>query len=137
MKKRNKILLTILIIIIAVVCIGSIVYYNIEAKLNNLADLPISDVDLTKLDDGVYSGSYSTFPITAEVKVIIKDHQITKIDLVKHTNGQGQAAEVLPGRVVEAQSLDVDAITGATYSSKVILKAIENALNSDVVTANR
>jgi len=31
--------------------------------------------------------------------------------------------------VVEAQTLEVDAISGATYSSKVILKAIENALN--------
>ncbi|GAI95081.1 unnamed protein product, partial [marine sediment metagenome] len=33
-------------------------------------------------------------------------------------------------KVVEAQTLQVDAVSGATYSSKVILKAIENALNN-------
>jgi len=35
---------------------------------------------------------------------------------------------VIVDSVIENQSLDVDAISGATYSSKVILKAIENAL---------
>jgi uncharacterized protein with FMN-binding domain len=53
---------------------------------------------------------------------------IKKIEIVRHLNGQGKPAEVIPDRVIEMQSLDVDIISGATYSSKVILKAIENAL---------
>jgi uncharacterized protein with FMN-binding domain len=85
---------------------------------------------LSKTNDGVYSGSYKVFPVVAEVKVTVKNHKISNIELVKHENGKGSSAEILPGKVVEAQSLDVDIISGATYSSKVILKAIENALNS-------
>ncbi|TYB94365.1 MAG: FMN-binding protein, partial [Kosmotoga sp.] len=50
------------------------------------------------------------------------------IELIEHNHGRGEAAEVIPEKVVEAQSLKVDIITSATYSSKVILKAIENAL---------
>ena len=57
-----------------------------------------------------------------------RKHMIKEIELKKHDNGQGFPAEIIPGKVVEAQSLEVDIVSGATYSSKVILKAIENAL---------
>jgi uncharacterized protein with FMN-binding domain len=60
--------------------------------------------------------------------VTVREHKITEIVLVKHENGKGTAAEIIPNKVVEAQSLDVELISGATYSSKVMLKAIENAL---------
>jgi len=68
------------------------------------------------------------FPVSAKVKVVVKGHRITGIELVEHRHGRGAAAEAIPGRVVEAQCLAVDTVAGATYSSKVILKAIENAL---------
>ena len=64
------------------------------------------------------------------MKVFVKDHKIERIELVKHRNGKGAPAEAITGKVVEAQSLQVDAISGATYSSKVILQAIENALTA-------
>jgi uncharacterized protein with FMN-binding domain len=51
---------------------------------------------------------------------------------LEHRNGQGEAAEVIPQMVVDAQSLQVDAISGATFSSKVILLAIEDALKMDL-----
>ncbi|NCC85175.1 MAG: FMN-binding protein [Clostridia bacterium] len=47
---------------------------------------------------------------------------------MKHVNGMGQAAEALPSQVVEAQTLQVDLVSGASFSSKVILLAIEDAL---------
>jgi uncharacterized protein with FMN-binding domain len=100
----------------------------LEANLNKLADLPVSDIDFTRIKDGIYHGNYSTFPVSAEVSVTVKDHKITGIELVKHVNGQGKAAEVITEKVTKAQTLDVDIVSGATYSSKVILKAIENAL---------
>ncbi|MFO8059504.1 MAG: FMN-binding protein, partial [Bacillota bacterium] len=78
--------------------------------------------------DGTYDGSHEVFPVSVEVRVTVQDHRITRIELVKHTHGRGEAAEVIPDRVLEAQTLKVDAISGATYSSKAILKAIEDAL---------
>lgn len=103
---------------------------SIEANLENLADKEISNIDLSKVRDGVYTGSYKMFPIDVEVEVTVSKHRISKIKLIKHNNGQGKSAEVIPDRVVEAQTLEVDIVTGATYSSKVILKAIENAIES-------
>ena len=129
MKKSHLIFLTILILFIGIIFAVIGVKTYLEANLKQLVDLKISDVDLTKLEDGVYVGNYKAFPVAAEVKVTINKHEITEIELVKHSNGQGASAETIPAKVVEAQTLDVDIVSGATYSSKVILKAIENALN--------
>jgi uncharacterized protein with FMN-binding domain len=105
----------------------SFVEANMKRKLR---ETTISDVDLLKVADGTYGGSYGIFPVLVEVKVTVKDHRITAIDLVKHRTGQGQGAAALPAKVIAAQSLKVDAVSGATLSSKVVLKAIENALRA-------
>lgn len=47
------------------------------------------------------------------------------LQLPLQSNGQGSGADVIPLRVVEAQSLNVDIVSGATYSSKIILLAIK------------
>lgn len=128
MKKKRMVLISILVVLIGIALAGVLIFTNADANLKQLVNIPISEVDLSKIDDGVYKGSYKSFPIAAEVEVTVKDHAIKQIDLIKHENGQGAKAEIIPDRVVGAQSLKVDTVSGATYSSKVILKAIENAL---------
>jgi uncharacterized protein with FMN-binding domain len=123
--------LIILLVVVAVLAAGGFIAYQIaNSSLKNLSKVPVSDVDMSKIADGTYVGSYSSFPVVAEVSVTLKNHVITNIDLVKHQNGQGGGAERIPGQVIETQSLQIDAVSGATYSSKVILKAIEDALLS-------
>lgn len=129
MKKKTIIVLGILAVFGVVLYFAAVgVVRNIESNLAHLVDLPIANVDLSQIEDGTYTGKYESFPLAAEVEVRVADHVITGIELVRHSHGQGEAAEAIPARVVEAQSLEVDVVTGATYSSKVILKAIENAL---------
>jgi uncharacterized protein with FMN-binding domain len=131
MKKGYKIILAVLIFIMLAAAAGNIFYSRLERNLQALRDLPIQNINLSSFADGAYHGSYKEFPVAAEVLVTIKDHRITDIDLIKHSNGQGASAEIIPAKVVEAQALSVDIVSGATYSSKVILKAIENALTKD------
>jgi uncharacterized protein with FMN-binding domain len=134
MRRKQVVTLTILAVVIVIAYFGvaTIKSYlkTIEANLEQLTTTPISDVDMSQVADGVYTGSYHAFPMTAEVRVTVKDHRISGIELAKHINGRGSQAEAITGRVVEAQTLTVDAVSGATYSSMVILRAIENALNS-------
>ncbi len=126
--KRKRIIILVAVAV-AVIVTGLAVVKSIVAGLERqFAGITVSEVKLAGLADGVYSGSSAVFPISAEVKVTVKDHAITSIELASHNHGRGAAAEVIPDRVVEAQTLQVDVISGATYSSKVILKAIENAL---------
>lgn len=128
MKKKLLIILLVIVAVIGVSAFGLMSY--LESNLEQLTDMTMSDIDLSVIPDGVYTGSYKMFPVDATVKVTITDHKIAGIELVEHGNGKGQPAEIIPEKVLEAQSLKVDAVTGATYSSQVILKAIENALLS-------
>lgn len=126
-KKRARIIIVLIVIIGVLIAIWGTMAY-LQTNLKRLSDLKIENVDISAIKDGIYVGSYNSFPVAAVVNVTISNHTIAEIDLVKHNNGQGKAAEIIPDRVVEAQSLEVDIVTGATYSSKVILKAIEDAL---------
>lgn len=92
--------------------------------------LKIDNIDLSKISDGEYVGSCNVDFISTKVVVTVKDHKIENINIMEHKNGKGKPAEIITDKVVEAQSLQVDTVSGATNSSKVILKAIENALES-------
>lgn len=128
MKKPIKVLLVILSFIVLLVVAGVIFFSLITRDLEALKDKSIQDVDLSLVSDGTYEGNYDSFPVSVTVEVTVRDHSISNIELIKHITGQGQAAESIPETVIEKQSLEVDVVSGATYSSKVILLAIEDAL---------
>ncbi|KZL90766.1 FMN-binding protein [Clostridium magnum] len=105
-------------------------FFNMMKYRTIIKELSISKVDLSKIPDGNFTGSFDAIFVEAKVNVIVKNHKIVDVKLINHKNERGQKAEVIPQKVVHAQSLQVDAVSGATNSSKVILKAIENALIS-------
>jgi uncharacterized protein with FMN-binding domain len=100
------------------------------------ANLVISDVDLSQVPDGVHSGSFDVRIVAADVKVEVQSGRIESIEIVRHSHGRGAAAEAVTQSVLQTQSLSVDAVSGATMSSKVILKAIENALTGAALRGN-
>lgn len=128
MKKRYRVLTIIIVVLVLVFIAGRIILTNIENNLKELTLLEINDVNLTNVKDGDYIGTYSSFPVSVEVKVTIENQQIVNIDILKHDNGKGKDAETIIDDVINEQSIEVDLISNATYSSKVILKAIEEAL---------
>lgn len=86
-------------------------------------------VDKTRLINGVYEGSYRKGPNKAVAKVFIKEQKIDKIEILKHSNWKGKKAEsIIPQRIIEQQSTSVESVTGATNSSRVIMNAVQVAL---------
>lgn len=131
MKKKIISTLSIAILILGVVAFlfrGQLVRLYYFALLPNLT---INTPDLGRIEDGRYKGEYDGHLVSVELTTVIKDHQIVEIILDEHDHQRGVSAEVIPDKIIEAQSLDVDAITGATQSSNVIRKAVENALTID------
>lgn len=129
MKRKTIIIIAIVAVVITGIAItAKIVIGSIESNLEELKYLQIDEVDMSTIKDGTYSGEYSALPVSAKVKVTVEGHQIKDIELLEHVNGQGSGAEIIPATVVEKQTLQIDTVSGATYSSTVILKAIENAL---------
>ncbi len=84
--------------------------------------------DLKMIADGEYIGEYKCGLVRAKVNVVIQNHSIVSFTILEHDNGKGGKAEKIVDDVIKAQSLNVDVVSGATVSSKVILKAGEMAL---------
>jgi uncharacterized protein with FMN-binding domain len=94
--------------------------------------LAVSDISPTEVRDGTYEGEQDNIPITAKVEVVVKSGTIAAIKVLEQSHGPGHSADAIIGRVISAQSLKVDAVTGASLSSKVMLKALETALEKGV-----
>jgi uncharacterized protein with FMN-binding domain len=122
------ILKIVLIALVVLVAAGYCAYLYIDNNQRRMVRATIPDVDLSRVPDGTYPGACDVFPVSVEVRVAVKDHRICGIEIVKHRNGKGASAESIVTRVMNAQSLNVDVVSGATISSKVILKAVANAL---------
>ena len=124
--------------ILGVICVGVLIgaifggkyLISVQKYKKIVKEIKISSVDLSKISNGTYIGSCDALVVAATVSVTVKDHKIINITILKHKTERGKPAEVIPEKVVKAQSLQVDTITGATNSSKIILKSIENALNT-------
>lgn len=124
-------------IIIGIVCIalisggilGGRYLYQTWRYKKIISEIVISNPNFSKLQDGIYKGSFDAIMIASEVSVTVEDNKIKEIKIDKHKNERGQKGEAIIDRVIAAQSLKIDTISGATNSSKVLLKAIDNALN--------
>jgi len=92
------------------------------------SDFDYSSLDLSSALDGTYTGSEDGGIVKASVEVTVKDQVITQVTILTHECGKGKPAEVIVKDIVEQNSLAVDAISGATFSSGVIKMAVYNAL---------
>jgi uncharacterized protein with FMN-binding domain len=97
-------------------------------EIKALQALTVEDVSVASVKDGVYEGYQDNKIVTARVRVTVEDGRIADIRLLQHNHGPKHGADQILGRILEKQSLMVDAVSGATYSSKVVLKAVELAL---------
>ncbi len=123
---RYKKVSIILSCIVVFLLLGILVIFN--QSIEKAKYLVVNDVDLSQIKDGQYIGEYSIFLVYAEVEVTIKNHDIKKIQVLKHDNGLGRNAEVIKEDIIKQKSLNVDTISGATVSSKCIMKAVEYAI---------
>lgn len=113
------------IMLIVHICVYLIDFLNYQKAIE---DIHIYGVDMNNVEDGSYIGEYDAGYVYAKVQVIVKNHSITDVDLIKHVTEHGKTAEIITEEMVNKQSIEVDAVSSATNSSKVIMKACENAL---------
>ena len=99
-----------------------------EAEEEVLPKLPYAD--------GVYVGSSRGYGGTVRVQVTMENGSITEVGILDASHETKQflrRAKRLLTTVVEAQSWEVDAVSEATYTSRGILGAVQNALTGEVV----
>ena len=128
MKKWVIVLIVVVTVVVGLAVAAGIVVKKFGTMAREMSSMTFENIDISKVRDGVYRGECNLFPVTAAVKVNVEGGRVTSIEVLKHMHGKGYGADALAQRVVEAQSLNVDAVSGASGSSKAMRKAIENAL---------
>lgn len=83
--------------------------------------------------EGALTATAEGFGGDVTVTVVVEGDDIVSVTAVgaDETPGIGSnALEQLPGKIAEADSTDVDGVSGATYTSDAIKKAVDEALSS-------
>jgi len=104
---------------------------SISNEIEQIKSMDISHVDPATVPDGEYTGE---FPFRQRylyrVKVTVKSGRIANIEVLENGTENEYAEKglgVIP-RILRKQSPEVDAVSGATVSSKALMKCVEKAL---------
>ncbi|MGI6151082.1 MAG: FMN-binding protein [Christensenellales bacterium] len=105
-------------------------------------EIPVADardedfVSMPAYVPGTYRGEGDGYGGTLEVDVTVDEYGITDVTIVSHNEDPkvaGEALTALPEAIMQAQSADVDAVSGATMTSDAIVSAVMNALGLAMV----
>lgn len=99
--------------------------------MSEIKQLVVREIDLAKVPDGVYAGSYHKGRWTYDVEVTVREHRMvavkntnTRMAAVKDWNDKAEAA------MLDKQKVNIDVVSGATLNSKAFGKAVEVALST-------
>jgi len=122
----------VLIVLVVLGVAGGIGWSFLSKEHKEARNLSLNVVDFSRLNDGTYVGAYEggMYKWRAnEVQVTVSSGRVTQIEPLRGVEDQGNGStQMLYDRVIAAQSLQVDTISGATLTSKAYLQAVENAL---------
>ena len=101
---------------------------------------PTTEVPVGGYTDGTYTGSGTGFGGTITVQVTVSNHKIVSINILdasSETASYFANAQGVISRIISSQSPNVDAVSGATYSSNGIISAVQNALSQAIPSGNQ
>ena len=132
--KKRTVLFVIMFLLLVGFVLGILYLKSVADYRQAVRETTFEDINISDIPDGVYVGEYDVDFIYAKVEVTVQNGEITNINILEHRHERGKTAEVITDSIVDEQKIDVDAISGATNSSTVIKKAVENALKSRKLT---
>jgi uncharacterized protein with FMN-binding domain len=125
---KKPVIILIVLLVFAVISVG----IGLSSLNRGMAEIKadvVNPVDIAAIADGAHRGQYCKGRWCYSVEVTVQD---TKITGVRTTDRKMDANFKLNKRLIEQvillQKVNVDAVAGATVTSKALLKAIENAL---------
>lgn len=89
--------------------------------------------------DGTYTGFGTGFRGTTEVSVTVENGAITQIEVTSYQDDEQffeRAQSGVIDAIISAQSVNVDTVSGATFSSNSIIEAVSDALGQEFSNPN-
>ena len=128
--KKKILLALILLLFLGGLVLGILYLKDVADYKQAVEEITFEEINISDVSDGVYIGEYDVNFIYAKVEVTVENGEIKSVNILEHRQERGKAAESVTDKIVDEQKIDVDAIAGATNSSTIIKKAVENALKN-------
>ena len=130
MKKRTR---KLILCLCAALLLAGAVFLGLYVKSLSdyrraVAGIMFEGVDIAGVADGAYTGEFDAGFVYARVQVTVRGGVLEQVEILEHKNGRGASAESILQDMAERQDVYVDTVSGATNSSLVLEKAVENAL---------
>lgn len=116
-----------------ILLLGAIGVFFATRGMGEIRRLSFDDIDLSRIKDGTYIGSYHKTRWTYDVKVVVKNHSILavldtneRMRRMKDFDGKAAAA------IIARQSVKIDVVSGATINTRAFQKAAETALKKAI-----
>ncbi len=105
-----------------------------ESESRRVREVVLPEPELSRLEDGLHTGEVRYRDGLYRLNVRIRDHRIVELQVVEGARDRrDREALAVLGRVVAEQRLNVDAVSGATRSSKLYLLAAYHALTGETL----
>lgn len=117
-------------IVLPLVILGAAAAFMQSVRLNKYRQMPIKNTVLSGIKDGLHEGEAQVGNYTYKVRVYVENNKITKIEAADaRKSSYVTYAEGVFAKIIKAQNANMDAVTGATTTSKAYMKAVEDALD--------
>ena len=120
------------LIVAGLLIAGGVGWMKAGKEHKEILSLPFEEIDFDHLRDGIYEGYFDGGIYgwrENKIRITVEAGAITVIRVLEHKENQSEEfIDGLFGRVLEERSLEVDAVSGATLTSKAYLKGLEDAL---------
>lgn len=116
------------------ICVGNVV----TEKFSSNDTYEVSEIE-GKYKDGTYEGQTNGYRGIIKVQVVVINGHIAKITIISsddNTEYLNRAKSIILDDIIKKQSLDVATVSGATYSSRGLINAIQAALDSEDKSQN-
>ena len=130
MKKNIMTDLSKFLMIVALILLmaGGYVINRKKLQLREAANLPYYKIELTEIEDGIYTGKTQTSFLHLELEIQIENHKIKDIKVLQNDGLYGEKARPIINEMIEQNKIVVPAIKGAERGSLVYISCVSTAL---------
>lgn len=119
-----RIALIIVAVLVVIVLLG---LFAVTRGMKEIKNLSIENPDVSQIQDGVYEGSYKKTRWNYGVKVTVKDGRIADVEVTQKPD-DGDFTSKAAEKIVGAQTVQIDTVSGASINTRAFQKAVETAL---------
>ena len=117
--------------VVALICLmaGGYVIARKKMQFREAAHLPFYKIELSEIEDGIYTGKTETSFLRLELEVEIENHKIQEIRVLQNDGLDGEKARPVIDEMIAQNKVVVPAIKGAERGSLVYISCVSSALS--------